>query len=130
MKKFFGFFDFKFIISLTLMVLMVASLWAVKSSNDRAAAESKRSDELIATLHNRQVASDKEWANLKATQHEIYLRYQELEASQKSLLDWLNDSGVVVPPKIVKLLVYVPPKKKYVDSHINKTSWESQTSSC
>ena len=108
MKKLKAFFNFKFIISLTLIILLLSLVLDDKAANKRADEESRRSDTVTALLQDQLNKSAIERARIDASQIELLDRYNQIVSANKVLLDWLNDNHIVVPTKITKLFVYAP----------------------
>lgn len=111
MNKFIHFFNFRFVLSLALISLLVLVFLNSEEANQRAKEESKRADIVTVYLNNQQKIASAERKQLSISQTDLFNRYTSLEKAQNALLDWLNDSGIEVPIKITKLFVYKPAKK-------------------
>lgn len=106
-RKFFGFFDWRFLFSLSLLLLVVLIGYDKYTTEEARVAAEQRADRVEALQVVERRESAKERATLLAGQRELKLNYDDLAANNAALIAWLQARGYRVPVSLISSRVDV-----------------------
>lgn len=122
--RFLRLFDWRLVLTMTLMLMVVFLVWSGFASHQRAERAGERVDQLLSTVHDERAAAD-ERARLDAVERsrllrsqraqsrelrtqtkdlqELARRYAQLERRQAALLRWLREQGIQPPATVLRI---------------------------